>query len=279
MALLLPSLSFPPAAVVRVTGPDSLPFLQGQFTQDLRPVSPGGAAYGLWLNQKGKVIGDSHVLKQGADEWWLVSEFTPASVLLPRLETYLIADDVTLEDVTSQWHLALGADAAEPFSWRSAATLPVGLRLLPRGEARADASADERLRYVAARRLTGLPSIPLDFGEGDLPQEAGLEGYAVSFNKGCYLGQEVMARLHAMGQVRRQWLGVYWRGESESVVPVPKTEIVDADGKRVGEWRGGAVVDGSCVGAAMVLRAALALKQAGGPAVLWRCGAGRVELP
>ena len=92
-----------PAAWLRVSGPDALSFLQGQCSQDLRPLREGGAAatYGLWLSLKGKVVGDSFVLRGAEpDEFWVGSYFTPAATLLARLEAFLIADEVTLEDRT-----------------------------------------------------------------------------------------------------------------------------------------------------------------------------------
>jgi folate-binding protein YgfZ len=83
-----------------------------------------------------------------------------------------------------------------------------------------------------ARLAAGVPAIPGEFGPQDLPQEAGLETVAISFNKGCYLGQEVMARLHAMGQVRRRLLRVGGIGPA----PAANVEIRQND-KRVGELR------------------------------------------
>jgi folate-binding protein YgfZ len=200
-----------PAAWLRVSGPDALSFLQGQCSQDLRPLRDGGAAatYGLWLSLKGKVVGDSFVLRGGApDEFWVGSYFTPAATLLARLEAFLIADEVTLEDQTSAWTglslLAAANDgpAAGPdafrFTGRRVAAgnvewvgrRQVAAALLPPPGRELDAAQMKLLRLDA-----GIPAIPEEFGPADLPQEAGLEGVAVSFQKGCYLGQEVMARL------------------------------------------------------------------------------------
>ncbi len=89
-----------PAACLRVSGEDALTFLQGQFTNDLQQRETDGATYGLWLNQKGKVLADSFVRKSAANEAWIVSYFSPAAVIRERLEAYIIADDVMIEDVT-----------------------------------------------------------------------------------------------------------------------------------------------------------------------------------
>ena len=81
---------------------------------------------------------------------------------------------------------------------------------------------------VAASR----PAVPRDIGPDELPQEGGLEVDAVAFNKGCYLGQEVMARLHAMGRVRRRLLRVRGVG----ALPAAGQALFDGE-RRVGEVR------------------------------------------
>src|ERR1700694_4632716 len=92
-----------PMAVLRVTGADAFSFLQGQFTNDLRQPT-GSAVYGLWLNHKGKVVADSHVLRLAENEFLLVSATTPSTVIQQRLEAFIVADDVTLRDETASAH-------------------------------------------------------------------------------------------------------------------------------------------------------------------------------
>jgi folate-binding protein YgfZ len=249
-----------------VSGPDAFSFLQGQSTQDLRPLREGAAAaaYGLWLTVKGKVVGDGFVLR-GVDpeEFWVGSYFTPAATLLARLEAFLIADEVTLEDQTAAWSgLSLlsateEGPAAGPGSFRFTgrrvaagnaewvARREVAAALPPPQGRELDAAQMKLLRLDA-----GIPAIPEEFGPADLPQEAGLEGAAVSFQKGCYLGQEVMARLKAMGQVRRQ----LWRVAGEgNLIPAPGTPLRGAEDRPVGEVRGAAPDGrGGWIGLAMI---------------------------
>ena len=255
-----------PAAWLRVSGPDALSFLQGQCSQDLRPLREGGAAaiYGLWLSLKGKVVGDSFVLRGAEpDEFWVGSYFTPAATLLARLEAFLIADEVTLEDQTSAWTglsllstvhegPAAGPDAFRFPGRRLAAgnvewvgRREVAAALLPPPGRELDAAQMKLLRLDA-----GIPAIPEEFGPADLPQEAGLEGVAVSFQKGCYLGQEVMARLKAMGQVRRQ----LWRVAGEGALPpAPGTPLRGAEDRLAGEVRSAAADGrGGWIGLAMI---------------------------
>lgn len=247
-----------PAACLKVTGEDALTFLQGQLTQELRPEKTGSANYGLLLSQKGKVVADAFILRVSERELWLVSDRVPAGVVRERLEGFIIADDVVIEDATDRHALLtlVGAGAGE---WLRAeigalptvgamAPVPSGgwvfrgrrgpaeswewlapLESLPTPAGSALAADDlERLRLRA-----GIPAIPDDLGPADLPNEGGLETVAISYTKGCYLGQEVMARLKAMGQVRRRLTRVTGPGPG----PVERPATLYQGGKRVGDVR------------------------------------------
>ncbi len=260
-----------PACWMRVTGEDAATFLQGQFTNDLRALTGAGATYGLWLTLKGKVLADSFVLRGAeANEFWIGSYFSPAAVIRERLESHVIADDVTIEDETSAWtglsvfgssggELTDDADAegfrfrgrrerAENYEWvyRRAIGEPAGMGGVVAGAREISADDVERRRIAAV-----IPAIPVDVGLGDLPNEAGLEAEAISFTKGCYLGQEVMARLKSMGQVRRRLVRVAGVGEPPAVRPAS----VFTTARQVGEVRS-AVSDGAggWIGLAMVSR-------------------------
>jgi tRNA-modifying protein YgfZ len=258
-----------PIAWLKVTGPDAADFLQGQCTQDLRGLRDGQTTDALWLNTKGRILGESLILRAAApaeDAWWLWSAHTAGASLRSRLEDFIIADDVTIIPEETVWEqVTLAGPAAEawlreslgglappgPGTW-----LPLGGGFLFAGR-RGLPRIWEWLRPMAttltppeppatlgdllpgtlhrARLAAGTPAIPGEFGPQDLPQEAGLETTAISFNKGCYLGQEVMARLHAMGQVRRRLLRVAGPGPA----PAAPLEIRQNE-KRVGELRASA---------------------------------------
>ena len=260
-----------PSAALSVRGPDANSFLQGQFTNDLkRPI--GAVTYGLWLNQKGKVVADSHVLRLAEAEFLVLSQHSAAAVIRQRLEDYLIADDVTVTDETVAWRViaVVGARAkeivtqvcggapehdtfrvsddggrifwgrysvGENFSIILPAERADGVfsRLLAAGCIALDPGAAE-----AERIVSDIPIVPLDIGPTDLPNEGVLEAAAISYTKGCYLGQEVMARLKSMGQVRRRLLRV--KGES-GIWPTPPA-VVFSGSRQVGELRS-AVSDGA----------------------------------
>lgn len=262
-----------PAAWLRVSGDDAATFLQGQFTNELRGLPPGGAAYGLWLTIKGKVLADSFVIRGRAEkEWWVGSYFSPAEIIRKRLEDFVIADDVVIEDVTAAWMGAsvlaneAGGGAVEEakaavgdsgvvFRGRRVRAGNVEV-VVPR-----DHFAAVRARFggaveldegtIEVRRIAdAIPAVPRDIGPGDLPNEGGLEMDAISYTKGCYLGQEVMARLKSMGQVRRRLVGVRIGAETVPAMPAP----LFLGGKQVGELKSAAKAlngDGA-IGLAMV---------------------------
>lgn len=241
------------SAVLRVRGPDANSYLQGQFTQDVN--AQNGRSYGLWLDQKGRVLADGHVLRQADHDFLVVSFSLPAAKLQARLEAYLIADEVELADETAAWAGILlwgdGATAQPPpagvlgFPSRRAGAGSMQW-LVPAGGHEAviaelkKISAEERDRRAAEleRLRQGVPAVPADIGPRDLPNEAGLDEVAISYTKGCYLGQEVMARLKNLGQVRRRLHLVRGKG-----TPPALGSALHQGEHKVGELRS-AVVDG-----------------------------------
>lgn len=241
-----------PAAFLRVTGADAFAFLQGQFSHDLRGLEAGQSRYGLWLTVKGKVLADSWVIR-APDEggFGVVSAEVGADVIRARLEAFIIADDVGVESGPAGLMACTVFGAPLPVA--PAGVWEVPSRRISGGvewffAADQAGAVDQALAgrhelppadIEAERIRSGRPAVPRDIGAEELPQEGGLEGDAVAFNKGCYLGQEVMARLHAMGRVRRRLLRV--RGEG----PGPAVGQLVFDGeRRVGEIRSAVAVEG-----------------------------------
>lgn len=256
-----------PACWLRVTGEDAFTFLQGQFTNDLGLLSQQAAVYGLWLTLKGKVLADSFLMKEtNSAGFWIGSYFSSAAVIRERLESYVIADDVSIEDQTDAWSAAtvmtgqntipaeLSGIAGVMFPGRrgkpgdiecvypAKSGEPAEITAWSRGLP-ADRETMERRRIRA-----GVPAIPIDLGPSDLPNEAGLDAVAISYTKGCYLGQEVMARLKSMGQVRRRLWRVRGSGAEWPALPA----AVFAGARQVGELRSAAQEGSSWLGLAMV---------------------------
>ena len=247
-----------PAAWLRVTGSDATAFLQGQFTNELRALPARGAVYGLWLNVKGRVIADSFVLRDAAaDGFWIGSYFSPAEVIREKLESFIIADDVAVEDATGAWSGvtligegaagALAAEAREGWVFRGRRGADESAEwVFPSAQAEAVRAALGGGREIAAEEMerrrieAAIPAVPVDVGPGDLPLEGGLDEDAISYTKGCYLGQEVIARLKSMGQVRRRLRRVTIAGEERPELPA----ALFAGARQAGELRS-AVGDGA----------------------------------
>ncbi len=276
-----------PACLLRVSGDDAATFLQGQFTNDLGNVAPGRSAYGLWLDRKGRVIADSHVIRaaDGAG-YWVASIDSPAQVVARRLGDHVVADDVAIEDVTASWGglSLIGAgtgtwlkgagraglyfpgrrDNGENWEWLYPAADSPSVDAAAPGAARLARDEVERMRIAS-----GIPSVPADIGPADLPNEGGLESQAISYSKGCYLGQEVMARIKSMGRVRRSLVRVSGKGAPPAV-----PAALWRGERREGELRS-AVPDAggqgylglALVSAAGLAGGAYALSRGGSPAV------------
>lgn len=248
-----------PAGWLQVTGEDAASFLQGQCSQDLAALAVGRCAYGLWLTQKGRVEADSLVLRTGEREFWLFSEGVAGAVLQERLERFIIADDVAVADGTNAveacWRvwgseaepavgsggagaLAVGEVCAVNGGWWARDPRAGGGRCLwvgPLGRLPAELGCLEvsEGQWEAARIEAGVIRVPQDIGPGELPNEGGLDRDAISYSKGCYLGQETVARLRAMGQVRRRLHRVRGAGAP----PGPEVKNLFQGGRRVGELR------------------------------------------
>lgn len=190
-------------AVVRVTGEDAATFLQGQCSADLRAVALADA---LWLNRKGRVLAHTVIAKEADGSFLLLCPHLPAADLIAVVTANVIADDVVATDESARWSrwVVWGAEpaiaGAQSFSTRRYG-VPAWDVLTAVGSVAPGEPAS--LAELEARRVAaGVPAVPADCGANEFPQECGLDAW-VSYAKGCYLGQEVMARIQSMGSLRR----------------------------------------------------------------------------
>lgn len=208
------------SAVLSVTGEDRTGFVQGQVANDIQGLASGEARRSLALNLRGQAIADLTVLETGT-AYALVVEDGMRDWLAATFDHHLIFDQVELTSTDNYAHLSVqGPDAAAvadalaevaPYVWERTRSRAGGLDVLvPTAELAAvtevlfSAGISEATlaEHTAERVLAGLPLATQDAGEGVLPQEAGLES-ALSYRKGCYLGQEIMARIEARGNLKR----------------------------------------------------------------------------
>lgn len=272
---------YQPAAHLRVTDEDAADFLQSQFSNDLRPFTSGRVTYGLWLDVKGKVIADSYVLCEGDESFRVFSEWSAGSAIQDQLERHIIADEVEIESETVVQCFALVGDLKDAF-WAglglevpAAGKFVIGAGLVIFPGRRAEASsfevictdADGLARFESAigsietetidcsvmerlRIQAGVPKVPVELGPEDLPGEADLvRKGGISMNKGCYLGQEVVARMHNIGRPQRGLFVLQGLGGGLPACPV---ELSNTDGKVVGTLRNAVSTDSGWIGVAML---------------------------
>ena len=201
----------PDRVLVRVTGPDAAAHLQSMVSNDVEAIPAGGGAYALLLTPKARVIADLEVFNTGAE---LVLACPPEvrDDLVDVLVRARFRKKVELEPAAGA--VVWGDDAGGVL-----ATLetPIGpYRLVEQAPAE-NGSGD----WDVARIEAGIPRFGREFGPDTMPAEAGLVERAVSFTKGCYPGQEPIARLHYRGHANRSLRGLaFTRGLPEIGAPV-----------------------------------------------------------
>ncbi len=251
-------------AWIAVTGDDRVRWLNGMVTNSVQALAPGEGAYAFLLNAQGRIQGDTTVWAE-PDRLLLQTGRAQAAGMAALLDRFIIMDDVELVE-RQRWGLAVAGPAAEAML-RSLGLAPPGEDLravhadwnghpatllrayspvVPRFEAWFDegAGADAFTALLSSEPETPAGSFELlrvleerpgfaadgsgDLRDRDLPQETA-QMRALHFNKGCYLGQEIVERIRSRGQVHRTFASFTLRGD----VPPPGTELF-AEGKPVG---------------------------------------------
>ncbi|WP_371418511.1 folate-binding protein YgfZ [Methylocapsa sp. S129] len=210
--------------VLRVAGEDSASFLQGLLTNDVEGLAVGAARYAALLSPQGKILFDFLVLRVGAESGKAFLVDCPAAQageLAKRLGFYRLRAKVTISDesadhaVIAVWKegeqrleqsTAMTDGAAEGLCYVDPRDPRLGSRaILPRAQAAALANSDVD-DYEAHRIKLGVPKGGVDFAYADIfPHDANLDLlHGVDFEKGCYVGQEVVSRMHHRGGARKR---------------------------------------------------------------------------
>jgi folate-binding protein YgfZ len=225
--------------VLRLSGADTREFLQGTASQDLDGAGPDRAAETLFLTEKGRPVAHAWVAvaASGADAW-VLEDAASAEALRPHLERFRIMEDVEFDGPGTAPRVVgvagpnrgalLASLAAQTPGATAIAGAPLSFLLLPAGAALPTLVAREAAE--AWRIAAGIPLAGADFDLDRIATELDLPG-AISFNKGCYVGQEVVARTSNRGQVRRRRAGFRfsWSGSA----PAKGTPIL-AEGSPAG---------------------------------------------
>ncbi len=242
-------------------GPDRQTFLQALFTNDVLSVTPPAARYGAFLTNKGRMIADARVIVQ-AERLLLDTEPATRATVLALLDKFHFTEDLTFDDATEATVAIslFGPRAPDVFAmlfpggllprdleareatFEGHPVVAVGNRLI--GEPGCDLilpaegapALAERLRLFNCRPVgwnalemarveAGVPRFGVELTEDTIPLEAGLRDYAFSFTKGCYPGQEIIARIDARGEPARRLVGFSLEGGTVA----PGTPVRDGE--------------------------------------------------
>lgn len=204
--------------VIAVTGQDRLSFLNGQFTQDMSQFEHGGSGFSAYCNPKGRVIALFYVLSDGV-KVYLIVEKSLKDKVLQRLRMFVLRADVKLEDVSESMGV-LGIVTTEPA--RSKYVIPVpasaqrGILVYEKQETVSsvlNAAGHSRWEQMSPDQwnlqdiVEGQPIVNQNTSEQFVAQALNLDALnAISFTKGCYVGQEIVARMHYLGKKRQQMM-------------------------------------------------------------------------
>ncbi len=234
--------------LIEVTGKDRVTFLHNMCTADVKAITPGGGTELFLTDVKGKVVAYATALFE-EDAIVLVSAPNQASRIIEHLDRYIIREDVELVDRSQNWGILLvaGAESQSMLQKQLATQVangrlehkyiewqgdpinvcrmdfygPIGYWLRVHratAEKFAAALSDEMVACGSAavemlRIESGTPTYGIDITNENLPQEVDRNNRAISFTKGCYLGQETVARIDALGHVNKILRGIQFQAE------------------------------------------------------------------
>ena len=217
-----------PRDVLRVAGPDTLTFLQGQLTQDVTRLGDGESAWSLLLTPQGKVVALLRVTRESPESVLVDTDGGWGDAVVERLQRFKLRVKCDIEPVAWRCMAVRGPEAAALVSAAIAEAgdgsglavagdwpgLP-GIDLLgPDPTAPPGAVPCPREAYEAVRIECGIPAMGCELDERTIPAEAGVVDMTVSFTKGCYTGQELVARIDSRGgNVPRRLRGLVFEGD------------------------------------------------------------------
>lgn len=228
-------------ATLRLTGNDRVRYLNGQVTNDVRKANPHLSMAACVLNAKGKI--DALIFIAGGENELLLDVDPELREALPqRLERYIIADDVTVEDMSEQFSLFHRIGDEPPAlpnesPWRRGKRFGLAgwdLRVAAAEHDRvlaALATQDPVCSAEAAERFRieqGVPRWGFELTNQIIPVEANLEGEAIDYAKGCYIGQEVISRMKISGQTNKRLCGLVSR-EGVALTPGKRLQAGEKD--------------------------------------------------
>lgn len=217
----------PDRGIVRLTGPEARPYLSRIITADVEALAPGGARYGGLLSPQGKIVADFIVTEAGVDDgggFYIDCPRALVRTLIERLGFYRLRARITIEDMSDRFAVMAvwnGTGASDYGLTYPDPRLPaLGFRVILPPETTAEAAADlgaglaDVAEYESHRIALGVPRGGEDFLYGDtFPHEADMDQlHGIAFDKGCYIGQEVVSRVEHRASARSRVVPVTYDG-------------------------------------------------------------------
>ncbi len=197
---------------IRVTGEDRARLIHALSTNHIQQMKPGDTVYAFFLTAQGRILADAHIVCY-QDSLLIDTEAETRELLYKHIDHYIIADDVTLEDETDRtfgFLLDTGERIYGPVADKE------------QTKERLDASEGD---FHAWRVEHYIPRYGEDITDKTLAQETALQS-ALHFQKGCYLGQEIVERIRSRAHVNRMLSGLLFEGEA----PPPATRLEGGTG-------------------------------------------------
>ena len=214
--------------VLAVSGADRAAWLQGLVTNDVAALREGESCYAAYLTPQGRMTSDMNVFAER--ERMLLDVPAPlAASLRDRLDALIFAEDVAVTDESARMQVWTVIDKPQGLSPQGSEGLSphVGRSLPPELAALAEIDLDT---FEVIRIERGVPRFLADMDETTIPLEAGIEDRAISFTKGCYVGQEIIVRVTHRGGGRVAKRLVRWHaGDDAAVVPLRDAKLFASD--------------------------------------------------
>ena len=241
-AALAGAAPLPHLGVIRAAGADSVPFLHGQLTQNIARLAPGASAPAALCNPKGRVLASMHALRAAKDEVLLITSADVLAPTLARLRRYVLRAKVQLSDASGEWKLRglMGETAKAPAGAFTIPLLPADGT--PRALWLAAADAPEPAgaplpaeHWLFAEARSGMARVGAAISGAFVPQMLGYESLgAVDFQKGCYPGQEVVARSQYRGAIKRRAFVAHIVADIAGDIAADD-EVLDESGQSAGQ--------------------------------------------
>jgi len=225
--------------ILRISGPDAERFLQGQLTNNMSELTDGKASFGACCSAKGRMVAN-FIIINSQNSYWLVMPADSAELLAQHLQKYKVFFKAELENLSDS-QLVFGSHSAQTTMVVEANDKGLTVQLseqhglLIASPEQAPAELATPLYWQQAQQEAGILFVSAEQSEQWIPQQLNWHQLGgVSFNKGCYTGQEIIARMQYLGKSKKA-LHLYKADQPATGQPESPTKLYDDNGKAIAE--------------------------------------------